>query len=168
MAAKRLLQLMDELVHAQRDLLAQAERKRRLLIESHVDELPECYRSELQVLERITKLQAEWRSAAHDMLGRQDQSAGDSLDFRSVIDMIDGDEVRNELLSYEKQFIDLHAELKRRNEQNQRLAEQQLEYIDQMVALYQDPVDQEFTYGNPAGSRQAAPGNTMKRFESRA
>lgn len=168
MTANKLQQLMNELVTAYRELLAQVDRKRRVLLEHHVDELPQCYQAELRVLEQIVKIQSEWRSAVHDLFGMHVQDAGDSLDFRSVIAQISSEAARNELLAYEKQLIDLHDEIKRRNKQNQQLAAQQLEYIDHMMELYHDPVDQDFTYGHPAGHRQAPTGVTMKRFESRA
>lgn len=184
MTVKKLLQIMDDLVAAQRELLAEVDRKRRLILDNHVDELAQCYRSELRLLEKIATIQSEWHSAVHQMLGMRDQqsqsqshaqdqfrvqdSSKSFVDFRSVLERIESEEARSQLSAYEAQFLDLHAEIKRRNQQNQQLALHQLEYIDQMMELYQDPVDQGVTYGNPAGHTPSTSGRAIKRFESRA
>ena len=95
MAAKNLLQRMNELISAHEQLLEAAEHKRRVIIQHDRDALTKCYHEELRILEQISKIQKVWQQTASDYM-REKGLPSDSVTVDHIAELLAKDEGRDD------------------------------------------------------------------------
>lgn len=170
MAAKNLLQRMNELISAHEQLLEAAEHKRRVIIQHDREELTKCYHEELRILEQISKIQKVWQQTASDYM-REKGLPSDSVTVDQIAELLAQDESRDESHDFQQaaeRLIELIQAIKQTNQHNRQLIDRSLQHIDVLVELYQGSGGQEVTYSNPASAKYSSAGSMGNRFESKA
>jgi flagellar biosynthesis/type III secretory pathway chaperone len=125
-----------------RRLLELAQRKKKLLLEKFSTELQTIVSEEEECVIRLGDLAVERRAAIAGLIGRDDAS------LNEVIDHLEDASFKSDLWMLSQQLRDIAAEIRRLNEENQRLLEQALELTQYTIKLMtQVPAD--VTYKAP-------------------
>ncbi|WP_438447388.1 flagellar protein FlgN [Gorillibacterium sp. sgz5001074] len=166
MAIQELLEIMEQLDDAHKQLLELAERKRRVLIQNEVDELNRIVNQEGKLSRQI----AEWESKRLEAIGNYLIKRGFRPDPRvtvtDLIKMMFKAEEKQALQQAQKSLLDTLLRLKDMHALNQQLIEQSLAYINHSYDVLLGPPEDEVVYHNPSQQQGAQKRPGM--FDTRA
>jgi ABC-type transporter Mla subunit MlaD len=156
MAATELLQMMHQMTERHERLLQLADTKKDVIIHNRIDDLMRITAEENAIVKEIGKLEETARQClqrAAQQLGVALGDAGTISDLLRALPEAHAD-FKSLLSDARDKLIETIDELKRKNELNQELVRQSLDYITFSIDLLTDAPEQDMTYQHPIGEQR--------------
>ncbi|HZG87386.1 flagellar protein FlgN [Paenibacillus sp.] len=166
MTVAQLLSVLERMTETHEELIALAEQKKEALIRNNVDEVSAIVNREtraVKVVDTLLKEQADATNAFFRARGFQTTRA---VTVTELSRMVTDPQEKKRLLDARDRLTAAIAQLKTKNELNQKLIEQSISYINYTLDLVLGP-DEEPIYHNPA-SQATGGAKRMSYFDSKA
>lgn len=163
-----MLKHMEELLALHRSLHEVSEEKRRAILGNRIDELSMWVNRESRIVKQMAGKQAEWRMAVANVLAERGLHPESSMTLSDIAGMIRPEEGREELLNLQDKLLEAIRQVKEANENNRRLIEQSLEFVQYTMDLMTGFGGPDVTYEKPSGPQKAPDGSSRSRFDARA
>jgi len=166
MPVQRLIEVMGKLNDTHEELVGLAERKRDALIKNQVDEVSAITNKETRLMRMVGELLQEQQAATVDFFRTKGFQPTREVTVTELSRIVTDPKQKEALLAARDRLTEAIQILKKKNDLNQQLIEQSLEFINYSMNLVLGP-DEEPTYKNPASRSY----DTTKRsgfFDSRA
>lgn len=156
MSVELLISIMNKLLKMHKSLYELTVKKTDIVKKGDTAALDQLLKDEQAHMAAINKLEQE-RAAVSNVI----------LPGASLQEIAEANpEVKNQLLQIKEELLQVIADIKERNELNQQLIHQSLQFINFSKSLVM-PQEKEFNYGPPAG-KKAKPGQSPGMFNSKA
>ncbi|MBM7649358.1 flagellar biosynthesis/type III secretory pathway chaperone [Bacillus ectoiniformans] len=142
MAQHQLMTVLDKMYRLHQLLLELAEKKTEIIKANDMNGLDQMLKDEQKYVAAIQTMERERQKVTAEWTGRAETTLSECINQTSG-------EVREKLEGLRNQLMDITAELKERNDLNQKLVYQSLQFVNISMNMLQ-PQPEQPTYGNPA------------------
>lgn len=171
MPISAVIETIDSLHTLHQALLQLGEDKRGVLVNNKVNELAAIVNQENKLLKQVTQVEAQWREAIATLVKSAGLQPNPSLTVSDIMQLVKDPADRQRLQDAQQRLLDVIGKIRSTNENNQKLIEQSLAYINYSIDLYTGGFGQEPVYGNPAKNKSGATAPRGKKnaiFDTRA
>jgi len=163
-----MLKLMEELLALHRSLHEISEQKRQALLGNRIDELLTWVNRESRIIKEMAGKQTSWCVAVANVLAERGIHPESSMMLADIAMMIRPEDGREDVLRLQGQLLEAIRRVKEANEQNRKLIEQSLEYVQYILDAMAGSTEIDITYEKPAHAPKTPEGGTWARFDARA
>jgi len=150
MPVQQLIQIIAELADAHRELLELAEQKRVALVRNELKDIMAIVNKETKLSKRVADLQQAQTNAVNEFFRQKGFQPTREITITELSRMITDIEAKQALIDRRDRLVELIAELKQRNDLNQQLIKQSLDFVNYSIDVIAGPPEDEMTYQRPA------------------
>lgn len=162
-----LVENLQSLIEVHQALVEMAERKKESVINDDLETLSSLVKEESKLVKEIERLEEE-RISLVKTYAESIGLKGDDITLSQLVSHIPNASDRDKIHHAATRLHQLITELKAKNELNNKLIEDALQYVNQSILLMTDPED-DFTYqGTGASARHASLVTNRSFFDTKA
>ena len=139
---------LQQLIELQKQLISISDQKKAVLIERKVDELNRLVKEEAKLVKQLDELETEREQQVESVLQKHP-----TLTFSQVIDQ-SSEETKLSLQNHMKNLQELLLELQAKNQLNERLLADSMNFVQHMIEQVTKSKQQQFNYQSPLGQQK--------------
>lgn len=152
MTVNKVITVLEQLTEAHLQLNEIAKDKREAIMTNDLDVLTKTMKSESKWIQRITELNQERIAVSVQLLQENGVKSQGDVTLRQLFGVVYSPEQRARLSDQELQLKEQLNDLRKRNELNQQLLQQSIDFVKFSIDLIVPQVDDSYIYRNPASN----------------
>lgn len=154
MAVNKVITVLEQLIEVHTQLIGIAKDKREAIMANDIDIINKTIKAESKWIQRLTELNQERMTVSLQLLKENGVKPQEGVTLRKLYGVIFNPEQRAQLSNLELQLKEQLNELRQRNELNQQLLQQSIDFVQFSIDLIVPQADDSYIYRNPAGYSQ--------------
>ncbi|WP_239615865.1 flagellar protein FlgN [Cohnella mopanensis] len=151
MAVDKVITVLEQLVEVHEQLIEIATEKRQGIMANDLDVLNRTIKSESKCIQRLSVLDRDRLAASAQLLNENGVKPQGGITLRQLYGVVFDPEQRSRLANLELQLKGHLNELRQRNELNQQLLRQSIDFVQFSIELIVPQADDSYIYKNPTG-----------------